>query len=267
MHVARALPLATLMLAACTTRVHEPNVARPSARAEPADSQQQEAPVEPAVPARLRQALDAVTRAMSPLCAARCGTASLVVSADIDATAHARVEIPGYSLIEVRSDEVEGLLAGPSSILVWVVAHEYGHHLDVTAGRANEGGEWGMELRAEAAAGCALVHMGMPLDPVLELSRRSEHAAGQRVLLADQFGADPSHPHWRHMRRAILAGHQACSGGAQTLDEVADSVASVTTEALAARSPLLRAPARSSQGAPDTTSHGQWLAPVQGLSR
>lgn len=179
---------------------------------------------------------------MRPLCDGRCGAVGLLIVPGIESDAHARVSVRGYSLIEVREETVPAMLAGDSTVLFWVVAHEYGHHLDITWGNGSRDGEWGLELRAEALAGCALERAGLSVEPVLDASRRSEAALGQGAVLAEQFGADGAHPHWRHMRHAILAGYAACAQGARSVDEVGASVANLTAEVLRQRSPLLREP-------------------------
>ncbi len=203
---------------------------------------------------------------MQPVCGTRCGSATLVVTPGIEAPAHTRVRVPGYSLIEIRQADMDRLVASDDAVLYWVIAHEYGHHLDMTAGNANLDGDWGLELRAEALAGCALERAGLIIDPVLDLSRRSEAAAGRGAVLAEQFGSDGTHPHWRYMRHAILAGYAACADGARTVDEVAASVTTLTAQVVRNRSPLLRtAGARGSRDDVVPDGAQELAAPVQPL--
>jgi hypothetical protein len=100
------------------------------------------------------------------------------------------------------------------SVTYFVMAHEYGHHLDRLLGSP-----WTHELRADAVGGCALVRDGLPLEPTLAWMR-DEHFAE----IVNEVTDDPNragavvarysndHPPWIDRIEAARRGAEVCQG-------------------------------------------------------
>jgi hypothetical protein len=161
----------------------------------------------------LERELRGVETTLRPLCAPDCGNVALERSAERDSASAQR--LTGDFTI-VRFDELYMQKLRDrygETVTFFVMAHEYGHHLDRT-----EGSPWEHELRADAFGGCALARGGRPLDSSLAWMRH-EHF----VETLDRVTGDPStpdavvrkyidtHPPWIHRIEASRRGAELCA--------------------------------------------------------
>jgi hypothetical protein len=164
-------------------------------------------------PAEFRRSLARVRRALAPVCRKRCGAVRLVRD-DVMASAGQARPGPGYTALVVNPANVRGWrMAFGHEGPTLVVAHEYGHHLDIhnQLGGVASGEVWPQELLADIIAGCALSRSGV--------SRRTLRRAERRLLHA---GLDHHpHPHGADVSRALWAGYTRCEGRTPpTLEEL-----------------------------------------------
>ena len=109
-----------------------------------------------------RRSLNRVRRALAPLCTPHCGRVVLKVDRRINSAASAQ---PGRyrTIVRVHPEKAETWSRTyRDAYALYVMAHEYGHHLDfLHPSRPTSGGDkWKAELVAETIAGCALSRLG-----------------------------------------------------------------------------------------------------------
>jgi Zn-dependent protease with chaperone function len=86
-----------------------------------------------------------------------------------------------------------------------IIAHEFGHHIDLNSTPPWMNNSWSRELRADAWAGCALARRGFgPAQLSLSLQAISQYPS-------------PSHPAWNMRVPAIQQGFVACGGNPSVL--------------------------------------------------
>jgi hypothetical protein len=81
-----------------------------------------------------------------------------------------------------------------------VLAHEFGHHIDLQQPAAWMDHAWGRELRADAWAGCALARSGF------------DAAQASAALQAIAAYPSPTHPAWNLRVPALRQGYMNCGG-------------------------------------------------------
>ncbi len=151
----------------------------------------------------LLQTLSRVERLLGPLCAPRCGSVALRVDSELASAGRAE---PGrhFTTVAINPTRVQswGVAFGRFASF-YVMAHEYGHHLDIfRQPRGALGNRWSMELAADVIAGCALQRSGAKVDVL----RR----AG--VILTDaNFSFDADHPPGAAIHRAVYGGFLQCA--------------------------------------------------------
>jgi hypothetical protein len=86
-----------------------------------------------------------------------------------------------------------------------ILAHEFGHHIDLRSTPTWMNSSWAAELKADAWAGCALAKRGF--------------AANQIAVALQAISAFPSasHPSWQYRIPAVQTGYLACGGQAALL--------------------------------------------------
>jgi hypothetical protein len=167
--------------------------------------------------ARLEALLDQVKAALAPRCSPACGQVTLTIMPGLRnavalpdrATRRSRL---GYDPVLTRDLERRG----GRSTLAAVLAHEYGHHLDLAMNRQliaapAVGPAWVPELRADAWAGCALAGLQLPLEPLVAWMRDEQLTS----VIGERAGHDhrtSSHPPWNLRISAVLGGHARCGG-------------------------------------------------------
>lgn len=164
---------------------------------------------------RLHEALAEIETAMQPVCAPHCGRVELI-GLDHFGRVFATIQsAPG----RMSSIYYDPLLVWPRNeadrpLLGYAVAHEYGHHLDITMQNGPTGDRWAAELRADALAGCALVRANIDPAPVFAVMQYSSPDAGSAEAARELTeGSDEWHPAFRWSMRALVAGAQACNTG------------------------------------------------------
>jgi hypothetical protein len=161
----------------------------------------------------LEKQLRGVEATLRSLCAPDCGTVALERSSERD-TASAR-RLSGASTL-VSFDELYMQKLRDrygDSVTFFIMAHEYGHHLDRT-----EGSPWQHELRADAFGGCALVRGARPLDPSLAWMRREHFVETLDRVTGDRTSPDAvvrayvdTHPPWIYRIEASRRGAETCA--------------------------------------------------------
>jgi hypothetical protein len=199
----------------------------------------------------LESQLRGVESGLSALCEPRCGTVVLDGPSPVAGTAEARPITKDSTLVSYDEHFMQRLRdTYGESVTYFVLAHEYGHHLD----REPASG-WTHELRADALAGCALVRDGRSLEPSLVWMRREHFLETMDEVLGDKERLetvlskyiDP-HPPWIYRIEASRRGAELCTG-APTLPRFLAGISNAPEReeesartALAADSPAWRAP-------------------------
>ncbi len=178
---------------------------------------------------RLLGDLQLVERVMRPVCGKRCGTVMLVARADIGASAGTSAITPGYgSFLYYQPDDPRVARNDDLSWRFYGLAHEYGHHLDVTMAQAPETHPWSREMRADALAGCAFALAKVPLDDLVDTLDDAVHQEPLAVRRhKEACGLDQDHPSLAFTREALREGAKACASGPASqleLGYVADQV-------------------------------------------
>jgi hypothetical protein len=108
---------------------------------------------------------------------------------------------PGYSVIVYQRRFMNDVNArmGPEAAY-GILAHEFGHHIDMSATPAWMSTSWSRELKADAWAGCALAIRGFGTAPL------------GRALQAVAANPSVSHPSWRERVPAVQTGYFQCGG-------------------------------------------------------
>jgi hypothetical protein len=172
---------------------------------------------------RLLAALSEVESAMQAICRSECGEVELVGVEELGSRLAMATREPGRRSL-LYYDLLRFWPSGESyrSLLVYAVAHEYGHHLDLTMQDAAIEDRWSRELRADALAGCALTRANVDLGPALRAMRSSAAPAGsaeaERELVQ---GSDDEHPALRWSMLALNAGARSCTGRMPAVADVA----------------------------------------------
>lgn len=154
-------------------------------------------------PAEFRRALARVRHALAPVCRKRCGSVLLVRDDAMPSAGQARPGA-GHTTLAVNPNNMRGWkLAFGHEAPTLVLAHEYGHHLDMQnqLGGVASGDAWPQELLADVIAGCALARSGVP--------RRTLARAAQLVARTD-FNTTQPHPHGADVSRSLRAGYTRC---------------------------------------------------------
>lgn len=112
----------------------------------------------------------------------------------------------GQSLIAYRSGFMGQVhtVIGPEATF-GIIAHEFGHHIDLNTTPPWMNDNWGRELRADAWAGCALARRGFGSEQL------------SRALQAIAAYPSPSHPAWTLRIPAVEQGFRACGGRVKRL--------------------------------------------------
>jgi len=80
-----------------------------------------------------------------------------------------------------------------------ILAHEFGHHIDLHTTPQWMNTSWSRELKADAWAGCALARSGMGTYEI------------ENTLRAIAAFPSPTHPPWPQRQRAVRLGFRNCS--------------------------------------------------------
>jgi hypothetical protein len=182
----------------------------------------------------LEDELRGVESYMRPLCTPDCG--SVLLERDIERTT-ANAQRIGEHATLVTFDELYMQKLSDrygETLTFFVMAHEYGHHLDRTGGSP-----WQHELRADAFGGCALARSGRSLDPSLAWMRREHFDETLDRVTRDRSSPEDvlhryidTHPPWIHRIEASRLGAELCGRGTPKLfDFVAALSAPVEEEA------------------------------------
>lgn len=81
-----------------------------------------------------------------------------------------------------------------------ILAHEFGHHIDLHTTPNWMNTSWSRELKADAWAGCALARAGIGTTAI------------ESALIAIATYPSPSHPAWPLRQRAVRTGFVSCGG-------------------------------------------------------
>jgi len=154
---------------------------------------------------KLMSSLARVETVMATLCSPRCGQVTLLADPNLEAIATCKVDQPGVSsLISYKYDADEwAWLQFDSTSLFYVLAHEYGHHLDVVVDGRTWRDPWVREIRADVLAGCALQLDGADITKALTLKQDPDDGSD---------GSDLLYPPTRSLREAVAQGAAACRG-------------------------------------------------------
>jgi hypothetical protein len=219
----RSISLGVLLLVACGPDI-PPRAAQDVESETPRDDTQ----------GRLEEELARVRVAMRELCGAHCGSVVLIAEPGVR-SAETRPQAPGYASFIAYNPRARDCARHPdASIRFYCMAHEYGHHLDVTMNPAWSSDGWTRELRADALAGCAFARAHVSMDGIQGSLVRAvllDTPAGR--ARAEACGSDGAHPGFRFSWDALHRGARLCGERTPTLPEVAESVDAL---ALAARS-------------------------------
>lgn len=183
---------------------------------------------------QLEGALTQVRLAMRDVCGSRCGSVVLLAEPSVR-SAETRPQTPGYASFVAYNPAARDCARNPdAAIRFYCVAHEYGHHLDVTMNPDWSPDGWTRELRADALAGCAFARAHVASDGIQARLVRAVllDTPGDRAR-AEACGSDGAHPGFRFAWDALQRGVRLCSERTPTLRELAESVEGL---ALAARS-------------------------------
>lgn len=143
------------------------------------------------------QALQAIYGA---LCPNGCGGVQLFLNESTPNAMAAPIG-PGTTMITYASAFMNQLhYQFGSESAIGVMAHEFGHHIDLHQSPPWMNNSWSRELKADAWAGCALARMGM------------QPAALAAALQAIAAYPSPSHPPWPQRVQAVEQGYVACGG-------------------------------------------------------
>lgn len=149
----------------------------------------------------LTQSLIRVESVMTTLCSPHCGQVTLLADPNLSSIAECKVDQPGVSsLISYDADDWSWLQFDSTS-LFYVLAHEYGHHLDLMATWSAPLDPWVREIRADVLAGCALQLDGADIRKALTLEQDPDDGSD---------GSDAQNPPTRLSREAITQGAEAC---------------------------------------------------------
>jgi len=202
----------------------------------------------------LESQLRSAESSLQALCEPKCGTVVLEGPSSEASTAQARPITSDSTLVSYDEQFMQRLQdVYGESVTYFVLAHEYGHHLD-----RERASTWTHELRADAFAGCALARQGRSLGPSLAWMRH-EHF----VEILDEVLGDPtrpeaimdkymsSHPPWIYRIEASRRGAELCQGN-PTLPGFLAGISSApereeerARSALAVASPAMGSDARS----------------------
>lgn len=108
---------------------------------------------------------------------------------------------PGQTKITYSADfmnSIAGEYGGGATF--GILAHEFGHHLDIHLTPSWMNTSWSRELKADAWAGCALARAGV------------DTMAIENAITAIAAYPSPSHPHWPLRNQAVRTGFTSCGG-------------------------------------------------------
>ena len=108
---------------------------------------------------------------------------------------------PGQTKITYSADfmnSIAGEYGGGATF--GILAHEFGHHLDIHLTPSWMNTSWSRELKADAWAGCALARAGVDTTAI------------ENALTAIAAYPSPSHPDWPLRRQAVRTGFANCGG-------------------------------------------------------
>ncbi len=170
---------------------------------------------------------------MRPVCGKRCGTVMLVARADIGASAGTSAITPGFgSFLYYQPDDLRVARSTDASWRFYGLAHEYGHHLDVTMAQAPATHPWSREMRADALAGCAFALARVPLDDFADALGDAVHEDPLDVRRRKEAcGLDEDHPSLDFTRDALREGAKACADGPVSQLELAYLADQITASA------------------------------------
>ncbi|MCC6523136.1 MAG: hypothetical protein IT373_10785, partial [Polyangiaceae bacterium] len=169
----------------------------------------------------------------------RCGSVAALPGDELDTGAQCEPAPAGRaSIIRYRPEVLLAALDRFDTVATYALAHEYGHHLDVTMNGAPSGGDlWVGELRADLIAGCALARAHAELTEVrlvlLEEMTPRDPELRQAQRRCGMDGIHPA-PEWGY--RAVEAGRALCTAGVPTLlelREAADPIARAARQSAA----------------------------------
>jgi hypothetical protein len=145
------------------------------------------------------------------------------------------------------------------SVTYFVLAHEYGHHLDRLPGSA-----WTHELRADAVGGCALERDGLPLEPTLAWMRDEHFGEIVNEVTGDRNRAGAAvsrytndHPPWIDRIEAARRGAELCAGKPTLVGFFAELPAASAREETS-RSVLAASPTRSESSEARAIANPVW---------
>jgi hypothetical protein len=193
----------------------------------------------------LENQLRAAEGRLQALCEPECGTVVLEGAAREAITAEARPITHDATLVRYDGLFMQRMRdAYGDSVTYFILAHEYGHHLD--RGTAST---WTHELRADALAGCALVRDGRPLGPSLAWMRHEHFIEMLDEVLGDPMRPEAvlakyaeSHPPWIYRIDASRRGAELCVGNTTLVGLLAGISDGPAPEEESARSVLAAAP-------------------------
>ena len=159
---------------------------------------------------------------MAPLCASRCGSVVALPDATLSSVADAAPSAPGIaSIIHYRPDVLQREFDFYDALASYTLAHEYGHHLDVTMRSDASADAWEQELRADALAGCALARGGDDLEAVRRfLSGAMAPDGSMQWHRQLRCGTDGRHPASEWSLEAVNAGARLCGAEPPLLLEI-----------------------------------------------
>ena len=139
------------------------------------------------------------------LCPNGCGRADLVQNATVS-NAMATVVSPGVTLISYNPYFMNNVFTMTGAEASFgILAHEFGHHIDLNTTPSWMNNSWSAELKADAWCGCALARRGF--NP----------AQISVALQAIAAFPSPSHPAWNLRIPAVQQGFLSCGGRLQQL--------------------------------------------------
>ncbi len=140
-------------------------------------------------------------RIYGALCAPRgCGTYVLVSNPTVP-NAMATVVGVGRTKISYRPVFMDqtAFQYGPGATF-GILAHEFGHHIDLQTTPPWMNTSWSRELKADAWAGCALARTGVSTSNL------------ENALVAIAAFPSPSHPPWQVRSQSVRTGFVNCGG-------------------------------------------------------
>ena len=181
--------------------------------------------------ALMMQRLDGLASVLQPLCGPRCHFLMMQPDPKLDGPMELHRQTPNEFVVHYRADEFQMIFPDYESVVIYALAHEMGHYIDIAVAGSNPNDTWDREISADVIAGCALALRGVRLDLVRAAfaATAPEGSIDSRLDLV--CGSDNEHPAARWGLGAIETGAQLCHSGIVPLKRLETEAANVAQDA------------------------------------